>query len=174
MRDDVVVVAVSLDEEGEKVRPYLASMGFEDSPVTIWRDPEAEANRLFGGEKLPDTYFVNEAGEYIDAFINVRSWGSTIAVQCVRVHRPRRLSGALARGDCGSGARGVRPPCDAARRRPVPQAQGASAQPGSGRRVRAGKPTWPPGRTRCAMRALAARWGSQVWAGTMGSSGDWT
>ena len=82
-RDDVVVVAVSLDEEGEKVRPYLASMGLEDSPVTIWRDPEAEANRLFGGEKLPDTYFVNEAGEYIDAFINVRSWGSTIAVQCV-------------------------------------------------------------------------------------------
>lgn len=82
-RDDVVVVAVSLDEEGEKVRPYLASMGLEDSPVTIWRDPEGEANRLFGGEKLPDTYFVNEAGEYIDAFINVRSWGSTIAVQCV-------------------------------------------------------------------------------------------
>ena len=82
-RDDVVVVAVSLDSEAEVIAPYLASMGLESSPVVVWRDPEGEANKIFGGEKLPDTYFINQAGGYTDAFINVRVWGSTVAVQCV-------------------------------------------------------------------------------------------
>ena len=82
-RADVVVVAVSLDEEADKVEPYLASMSLEQTPVEVWRDPTGEANRLFGGEKLPDTYFVNELGELVDAFINVRMWGSSAAVQCV-------------------------------------------------------------------------------------------
>jgi len=87
----VVVVAVSLDEEGDKVEPYLASMSLAETPVRVWRDPTGETNGLFGGEKLPDTYFVNERGEFIDAFINVRSWGSSAGVQCVdsRVGRAR-------------------------------------------------------------------------------------
>ena len=90
-REDVVVVAVSLDEEGDKVEPYLASMSLAETPVRVWRDPTGETNGLFGGEKLPDTYFVNERGEFIDAFINVRSWGSSAGVQCVdsRVGRAR-------------------------------------------------------------------------------------
>ena len=78
-----LVVAVSLDSEAEVIAPYLASMGLESSPVVVWRDPEGEANKIFGGEKLPDTYFINQDGEYTDAFINVRVWGSTVAVQCV-------------------------------------------------------------------------------------------
>ena len=82
-REDVAVVAVSLDEEADTVEPYLASMSLEQTPVQVWRDPTGEANRLFGGEKLPDTYFVNERGELVDAFVNVRMWGSSAGVQCV-------------------------------------------------------------------------------------------
>ena len=76
-------MAVSLDEEADTVEPYLASMSLEQTPVQVWRDPTGEANRLFGGEKLPDTYFVNERGELVDAFVNVRMWGSSAGVQCV-------------------------------------------------------------------------------------------
>ncbi len=82
-REDVVVVAVSLDEEADAVDPYLASMSLGQTPVRVWRDPTGEANRLFGGEKLHDTYFVNERGELVDAFVNVRMWGSSAGVQCV-------------------------------------------------------------------------------------------
>lgn len=82
-RDDVVIVAVSLDQDPGLIRPYLARMGLSDTPVQVWSDATADGNRAFGGEKLPDTYFIDEAGRYVMAFINVRRWGMPAGARCV-------------------------------------------------------------------------------------------
>ena len=82
-RDDVVVLAVSLDQEPEAIAPYMERMSLTDTKVTIWNDPTGKANAAFGGEKIPDTFFVDREGELVQAFINVRQWGSPNAFRCV-------------------------------------------------------------------------------------------
>ena len=82
-REDVVVLAVSLDQEPEAIAPYLERMSLTDTKVTVWNDPTGKANGAFGGQKIPDTFFVRADGEFTQAFINVRKWGSPAAYRCV-------------------------------------------------------------------------------------------
>ncbi len=84
-RDDVVVIAVSLDDEKAKIRPYMERMGLEDTNVQIWWDAtgEGKANVAFGSDKIPDTFFIDRSGDLVSAFINVRSWGRPAAFHCV-------------------------------------------------------------------------------------------
>lgn len=82
-RDDVVVLAVTVDEEMADAEKFLDKMALGETPATVVHDPSHEANKLFGSEKLPDTFFVDRTGQVIDAFINVRKWGSQGAFHCV-------------------------------------------------------------------------------------------
>ncbi|TPV96785.1 MAG: redoxin domain-containing protein [Myxococcales bacterium FL481] len=82
-RDDVAVLAVSVDESMADAEGFLAKMAISDTPAVVVHDPSKAANRLFGSEKLPDTFFVDRSGQIIDAFINVRKWGSQGAFHCV-------------------------------------------------------------------------------------------
>jgi thiol-disulfide isomerase/thioredoxin len=84
-RDDVVVVAVSIDTDKALIEPYLQQMGLSETNTVIWWDSSGEgnANVPFGSEKIPDTFFVDESGELISAFINVREWGKPGAFRCV-------------------------------------------------------------------------------------------
>ena len=82
-RDDVVVVAVSIDKNRDDIAPYLERMSLGDTPVLVWWDPTSAANSTFGGEKIPDTYFIDAEGRFTQAFINVRQWGSPAALRCV-------------------------------------------------------------------------------------------
>ncbi|MFO7563945.1 MAG: TlpA disulfide reductase family protein [Enhygromyxa sp.] len=82
-RDDIAVIAISVDQEREEILPYLERMGLMDTRVTILRAKPADAQTLFGSEKIPDTYFVNRAGEFEALFVNVRAWGKSKAVRCV-------------------------------------------------------------------------------------------
>jgi len=82
-RDDVVVIAISVDQEPEAIAPYLERMGLTKTGVTILRAKPADAHKLFGSEKIPDTYFVNREGEFEALFVNLRDWGKSKAVRCV-------------------------------------------------------------------------------------------
>jgi thiol-disulfide isomerase/thioredoxin len=82
-RDDVVIVAVSLDDDRAKIAPYLERMQLQDTRVRIWFDPSGKSNAAFGSEKIPDTFFVDAAGTLVSAFIDVRDWGKPAAVHCV-------------------------------------------------------------------------------------------
>jgi peroxiredoxin len=82
-RDDIVVIAISVDQEREEVLPYLERMGLMDTRVVILRAKAADAQKVFGSEKIPDTYFVNRRGEFEALFVNVRAWGKSKAVRCV-------------------------------------------------------------------------------------------
>ncbi|PRQ04956.1 TlpA family protein disulfide reductase [Enhygromyxa salina] len=82
-RDDVAVIAISVDQEPELIAPYLERMGLTETPVRVLRAKAADAQQLWGSEKIPDTYFVSPTGEFEAVFVNVREWGKAKAVRCV-------------------------------------------------------------------------------------------
>ena len=95
--EDIVVVALSIDNERDAILPFLERMAMAKNvapdgaepqyelttDVMVLWDPKQEVHKTFGTEKIPDTYFLDEAGQLVHAFINVRSWGSPDALHCV-------------------------------------------------------------------------------------------
>lgn len=82
-RDDVVVLAVSIDEDKAAIAPFLERMSLAETPVKVLWDSSQSVHRQFGTEKIPDTYFIDEDGQVRYAFVNVRKWGSPEAYHCV-------------------------------------------------------------------------------------------
>jgi len=82
-RDEVVVLAISMDKDPTTLAPFLARMGLEDTRVLVLWDPQQTVQTAYGTTNLPDTYFVDRAGQLQGAFINVREWGRPAAYQCV-------------------------------------------------------------------------------------------
>jgi len=82
-RDDVAVIAISVDERREDILPYLERMGLGGTSVEILRAKDPTAHQSFGSDKIPDTYFVDRQGQLEAVFVNVRDWGRAKAVRCV-------------------------------------------------------------------------------------------
>ena len=82
-RDDVVLLAISVDEDQTNIAPFLARMGLEQTGVRVLWDPSGKLHTAFGTDKLPDTYFVDKTGELVHAYINVRDWGRPAAHRCL-------------------------------------------------------------------------------------------
>lgn len=82
-RDEVVILAISVDSDPKLIAPFLERMSLTDTRVRVLWDPKQEVHKSFGTDKLPDTYFVDGAGQLLHAFINVRDWGRPAAYQCV-------------------------------------------------------------------------------------------
>jgi peroxiredoxin len=82
-RDDVVVVATSVDEDKATIRSFLERAGLADTSVHVLWDASGTAPAAFGTSKMPDTYFVDEVGRVVSVFVNVRAWGSPGAARCV-------------------------------------------------------------------------------------------
>jgi thiol-disulfide isomerase/thioredoxin len=89
-RDDVVVLAVSIDDKPDPIPGFLARMELSSSPVQVLWAPGAAAHKAFGSEKIPDTYFVDERGELRAVFVNVRRWGEPAGAHCVDASVGRR------------------------------------------------------------------------------------
>ncbi len=82
-RDDVVILAVSIDEKREDIMPFLQRMSLTETGVKVLWDPTSSVNIEYGSEKIPDTFFVDENGKLSSAFVNVRKWGNPEAFHCV-------------------------------------------------------------------------------------------
>jgi thiol-disulfide isomerase/thioredoxin len=82
-RDDVVVLAISVDDDPALIRPFLDTMALGETRVQVLWDPSKTLHEQFGSEKLPDTYFVDERGEVVQVYVNERKWGTPGAVHCV-------------------------------------------------------------------------------------------
>jgi peroxiredoxin len=82
-REDIAVIAISVDQEAAVIGPYLERMGLSETNVQILRAKVADAQKLWGSEKIPDTYFVTPEGELEAVFVNIREWGRPKAVRCV-------------------------------------------------------------------------------------------
>lgn len=82
-RDDVVILAVSVDSDPQQIAPFLERMSLTQTRVRVLWDPKQDVQKAFGTDKLPDTYFVDRAGQLVQAYINVRDWGRPAAYRCV-------------------------------------------------------------------------------------------
>jgi peroxiredoxin len=82
-REDIAVIAISVDQEAEAIAPYLERMGLSQSNVQILRAKAPDAQKLWGSDKIPDTYFVSPEGELEAVFVNIREWGRPKAIRCV-------------------------------------------------------------------------------------------
>jgi peroxiredoxin len=82
-RDDVVVLAISMDQKPEDLAPFLERMSLSETPVQVLWDPEQNVQKTFGTEQLPDTYFIDGDGELVHAYINERKWGAPEGYHCV-------------------------------------------------------------------------------------------
>ena len=82
-RDDVVILAVSIDQNRDDIEPFLERMSLQNTGVTVLWDPEQQINAQYGSDKIPDTFFVDEAGRLSAAFVNTRKWGNPEAFHCV-------------------------------------------------------------------------------------------
>ncbi len=89
-RDEVVILAISVDSDPTLIQPFLERMSLTDTRVKVLWDPKQAVHTAFGTTNLPDTYFVDRAGELVHAFINVRDWGRPAAYQCVESMVARR------------------------------------------------------------------------------------
>jgi thiol-disulfide isomerase/thioredoxin len=81
--DGVVVLAVSIDQEQQKIGPFLELMTLFESPVKVLWDETTKLHEQFGSEKIPDTFFVDEEGRVSAVFVNTREWGGPDALHCV-------------------------------------------------------------------------------------------
>lgn len=82
-RDDVVVLAVSVEEDPAAIPPFLKQMALSDTQVKVLWDATTTLHKEFGSENIPDTYLVDEQGRVTDVFINTREWGSPDAFHCI-------------------------------------------------------------------------------------------
>ena len=82
-RDDVVVLAVSIDKSPAEIVPFLERMSLASTRVKVLWDPTQKAHNAYGSEKIPDTYFVDRRGDVAAAYVNVREWGRPGAHRCV-------------------------------------------------------------------------------------------
>jgi peroxiredoxin len=82
-RDDIVILAISVDQDASLIGPYMERMGLSETNVVMLRAKVPDAQKLWGSEKIPDTYFVTPEGELEAVFVNVREWGRPKAVRCV-------------------------------------------------------------------------------------------
>lgn len=82
-RDDIVVLAVSIDEDRGKIPAFIQQMSLADTKVQVLWDPTQSLHTQFGTTKIPDTYFIDERGQLLSVFVNVREWGKSDALVCL-------------------------------------------------------------------------------------------
>ena len=77
----LVVVAISLDEQGAKVvRPFLEKYKLT-FPVAL--DPESKISRVYGAGNLPSTFLINREGSVVAAAKGERDWYSPDVVSYI-------------------------------------------------------------------------------------------
>jgi peroxiredoxin len=83
-RPDVVVLAVSVDDGPEDVKPTLQTVLKGDVPFQVLFDPDAEIVReKFGTRLYPETWFIDKAGIIRARFDGAREWANPLVVDYI-------------------------------------------------------------------------------------------
>ena len=69
--ENLIVLAVSMGESGERVRNFLLKCNFS---IPVMTDPEMEITRLYGVRNSPITYLVDPSGVIIGRVLGPREW----------------------------------------------------------------------------------------------------
>ena len=71
LKDRVVVLAVSVDEDERSYRTFLKKNNVDLLTV---RDPQQKSNELYGTFKFPETYIIDREGKVRRKFIGAVDW----------------------------------------------------------------------------------------------------
>jgi peroxiredoxin len=83
-RPDVAVVAVSVDEGPEDVRPTLKTVLREDPPFAVLFDPDSKVvGDKYGTHLYPETWFIDKGGVIRARFDGAREWNSALVVNYI-------------------------------------------------------------------------------------------
>lgn len=82
VHEDFVILAVSVDKEGEPVvRPFLDQTGYT-FPVLL--DPRGKAASKYGVRGIPATFIINRDGMIVEKFVGSRNWADRSVIQKIR------------------------------------------------------------------------------------------
>ena len=70
---DVVIVAVSIDQDDEVYRRFLAQHHVD---LTTVRDESQRVNALYGTAQIPETYVIDKNGVLRRKFVSAQNWTS--------------------------------------------------------------------------------------------------
>ncbi|ABV35092.1 thioredoxin, putative [Shewanella sediminis HAW-EB3] len=70
---DLVVLPISIDEESEKVKPFLARHGL--SHYKTWLDPNKDIDQVMPADVVPATYVFDGSGNLIGFLRGYLDWG---------------------------------------------------------------------------------------------------
>jgi peroxiredoxin len=83
-RPDVAVVAVSVDDGPDDIKPTLQTVLREEPPFTVLLDPGSETvNGKFGTRLFPETWFIDKRGVIRARFDGAREWTNPLVVDFV-------------------------------------------------------------------------------------------
>jgi len=78
-RESFVMIAVAWDNDPEAMGEFLASMPQVMRNMVIARDPDGQLTNQLGTRKLPETYIIDQEGQIVARFANMRDWDSDLA-----------------------------------------------------------------------------------------------
>jgi peroxiredoxin len=83
-RSDVVVLAVSVDDGPDDIRPTLQTVLREEPPFTVLVDPGSTiVNGKFGTRLFPETWFIDKRGVIRARFDGAREWTNPLVVNFI-------------------------------------------------------------------------------------------
>jgi peroxiredoxin len=83
-RPDVVILAVSVDDGPDDVRPTLKTVLRGDPPFTVLFDPESKVvGGKYGTRLYPETWFIDKRGVIRARFDGAREWNSPLIVNYI-------------------------------------------------------------------------------------------
>ena len=83
---DVVVVAVSIDEDAAAYRQFITDNHIDLLTV---RDAAKKSSKLYGTERYPETYIIDQDGVIRRRFIGAQNWMSPEILNYLRALQPR-------------------------------------------------------------------------------------
>lgn len=88
--DDVVFLAVSIDEDEDAMKKFLETQP-EPRGYVVLRDKDSAVANAWGTFKLPESYLIDREGTLVYKFTGPRDWSGVAAVKAVERAGVRRL-----------------------------------------------------------------------------------
>jgi peroxiredoxin len=83
-RPDVAVVAVSVDDGPDDVRPTLQTVLHEEPPFTVLFDPDSKiVGGRYGTRLFPETWFIDKSGIIRARFDGAKAWNDAMVVEYI-------------------------------------------------------------------------------------------
>lgn len=73
-KDDLVLVALSADENKEEAVRFVKTLGVKGDNVHLLWDPERRIGDQYGVQRIPESYLVGRDGKLIRKIVGVEDW----------------------------------------------------------------------------------------------------